>query len=59
MLLVRRHTPTPSTRHKMVTTRTEQNQQVAAEYQAVSRLARYPFEPYWPERKLKICVTGG
>lgn len=36
----------------------QQNQQVAAEYAAVSRLAKYPFEPYWPERKLKICVTG-
>jgi len=21
-------------------------------------LAKYPFEPYWPEKKLKICVTG-
>jgi hypothetical protein len=24
----------------------------------VSRLAKFPFEPYWPERTLKICVTG-
>merc|ERR1712157_71982 len=24
----------------------------------VSNLAKYAFEPYWPEKKLKICVTG-
>ena len=23
-----------------------------------SHLAKYPFEPYWPEKKLKICITG-
>ncbi len=27
-------------------------------YQASSKLAKFPFEPYWPEKKLKICVTG-
>lgn len=27
-------------------------------YEASSKLAKYPFEPYWPEKKLKICVTG-
>jgi hypothetical protein len=31
---------------------------VADIYQASSALARFPFEPYWPEKKLKICVTG-
>jgi GDP-D-mannose 3',5'-epimerase len=24
----------------------------------VSQLAQYPFEPYWPEKKLKISITG-
>ncbi|KAG2486870.1 hypothetical protein HYH03_014464 [Edaphochlamys debaryana] len=24
----------------------------------VSRLAKYPFEAYWPEAKLRICITG-
>ncbi len=28
------------------------------DYSGVSKLAKYPFEPYWPEKKLKICVTG-
>lgn len=28
------------------------------EYCESSKLAKYPFEPYWPEKKLKICVTG-
>jgi nucleoside-diphosphate-sugar epimerase len=23
-----------------------------------SKLARFPFEAYWPERKLRVCVTG-
>lgn len=31
---------------------------VHADYSGVSKLAKYPFEPYWPEKKLKICVTG-
>lgn len=31
---------------------------VAAEYYESSKLAKYPFEPYWPEKKLRICVTG-
>lgn len=26
-------------------------------YEASSKLAKFPFEPYWPE-KLKICITG-
>lgn len=26
--------------------------------QESSKLAKYPFEPYWPEKKLKICITG-
>jgi hypothetical protein len=24
----------------------------------VSKLAKYPFEPYWPEKQLRVCVTG-
>lgn len=28
------------------------------EYTEVSALAQYPFEPYWPGKRLKICVTG-
>jgi NAD dependent epimerase/dehydratase family len=32
--------------------------QVAKEYYESSKLAKYPFEPYWPEKKLRICVTG-
>ena len=31
---------------------------VHSEYYESSRLAKYPFEPYWPQEKLKICVTG-
>eukprot|EP00210_Caulerpa_lentillifera_P006757 g6457.t1 len=31
---------------------------VADEYKEVSSLAKYPFEPYWPQAKLRICVTG-
>lgn len=31
---------------------------VHSEYYESSKLAKYPFEPYWPEAKLKICVTG-
>lgn len=31
---------------------------VAAEYYESSKLAKFPFEPYWPEKKLRICVTG-
>ena len=33
-------------------------QAVATEYYESSRLAKYPFEPYWPKQKLRICVTG-
>lgn len=31
---------------------------VAEEYKAISQLAKFPFEPYWPEKKLRILVTG-
>ena len=31
---------------------------VAKEYYESSKLAKFPFEPYWPEKKLRICVTG-
>ena len=34
------------------------NTRVAGEFSEVSQLAKYPFEPYWPAAKLKICVTG-
>ena len=34
------------------------NKRVADVYQASSKLAKFPFEPYWPEKKLKICITG-
>jgi len=27
-------------------------------YYEASGLAKYPFEPYWPEKKLKICLAG-
>jgi GDP-D-mannose 3', 5'-epimerase len=32
--------------------------QIHADYIASSKLAQYPFEPYWPEKPLRICVTG-
>lgn len=34
-------------------------EQIQKEYYESSKLAKYPFEPYWPEKKLRICVTGG
>ena len=34
------------------------NTKVAKEFYEVSKLSKYEFEPYWPEKKLKICVTG-
>ncbi|PRW18290.1 GDP-mannose 3,5-epimerase 2 [Chlorella sorokiniana] len=36
----------------------EAHQRVAEIYQASSKLAKFPFEPYWPEKKLRICITG-
>merc|ERR1719182_1146149 len=24
----------------------------------VSKLAKHPFEPYWPEGKVRVCITG-
>lgn len=32
---------------------------IEKEYYESAKLAKYPFEPYWPEKKLRICVTGG
>ena len=32
--------------------------EVAQEFYEVSKLAKFPFEPYWPTGKLRICVTG-
>lgn len=29
---------------------------IAKEYYESSRLAKYPFEPYWPEKKLKVII---
>jgi GDP-D-mannose 3',5'-epimerase len=34
------------------------NPDIHVDYYESSKLAKYPFEPYWPEGKLKICVTG-
>lgn len=31
---------------------------VHSDYRVASELAKYPFEPYWPGEKLRICVTG-
>jgi len=31
---------------------------IHSDYEASSALAKYPFEPYWPEKKLKISITG-
>ena len=34
------------------------NSAVAKVFYEVSKLSKYEFEPYWPEKKLRICVTG-
>ena len=34
------------------------NTLVADEYYQSSKLAKFSFEPYWPQKKLRICVTG-
>lgn len=34
------------------------NEAIHQDYYESSKLAKYPFEPYWPEAKLRICVTG-
>ena len=31
---------------------------VHADYAETSSLAAYPFQPYWPQAKLRICITG-
>lgn len=31
---------------------------IHADYEQASSLAMFPFEPYWPEKKVRICVTG-
>ena len=43
--------------HFQVHLSAEMATQVSSVYEASSKLAKYPFEPYWPS-KLKICVTG-
>ena len=44
--------PHHRTHHNMATGK------VSTTYEASSKLARFPFEPYWPEKALKICITG-
>ena len=34
------------------------NTKVHDDYYESSKLATFPFEPYWPDKSLKICVTG-
>lgn len=36
--------------------RTDQN--IHSDYKEISSLAKYPFETYWPQKALKVCVTG-
>eukprot|EP00193_Tetraselmis_chui_P006386 CAMPEP_0177763202 /NCGR_PEP_ID=MMETSP0491_2-20121128/6746_1 /TAXON_ID=63592 /ORGANISM="Tetraselmis chuii, Strain PLY429" /LENGTH=380 /DNA_ID=CAMNT_0019279295 /DNA_START=132 /DNA_END=1274 /DNA_ORIENTATION=+ len=31
---------------------------IHSDYYESSKLAKYPFEPYWPAGKLRICITG-
>lgn len=31
---------------------------IGMNYSMISQLAKYPFESYWPEKKLRVCVTG-
>lgn len=40
-----------------VSRRTDQNA-LHSDYKEVSSLAKYPFEPYHPGKKLRCCVTG-
>lgn len=42
----------------MTVAKVASNARVADVYEASSKLAKYPFEPYWPEKKLRICITG-
>ena len=48
----------PSARGVVRTASSMANTQVADIYQATSSLAQFPFEPYWPDKKLRICITG-
>jgi GDP-D-mannose 3',5'-epimerase len=34
------------------------DQNIHSDYKEVSNLAKYPFEAYWPQKSLKVCVTG-
>jgi hypothetical protein len=34
------------------------DQNIHSDYKEVSNLAKYPFENYWPQKSLKVCVTG-
>ena len=31
---------------------------VANELSTVEKMSKYDFEPYWPAKKLRICITG-
>jgi hypothetical protein len=44
--------PTQSRIRKMATDKVHQD------YYESSKLAKFPFEPYWPAKSLRICVTG-
>ena len=33
-------------------------QKVANELSTVEKMSKYDFEPYWPAKKLRICITG-
>jgi hypothetical protein len=39
-------------------TQRQADQNIDSDYKEVSSLAKYPFEPYWPQKALKVCVTG-
>jgi hypothetical protein len=51
-------TPAAPRSSSTMTMSAKANERVHDKYAQSSKLAKYPFEPYWPERKLKICVTG-
>lgn len=42
----------------MDTAKVVSDQNIHSDYKEVSSLAKYPFEPYHPQKKLKVCVTG-
>lgn len=42
----------------MDTARKGDQNAIHSDYNEVSSLAKYPFETYWPQKTLKVCVTG-